>query len=213
MDQLFGDEIDEEGKPTLQLKSEEEYKSYGQKVGKVVFNGSAHYRVPLFYQEVSKELTENRDSRQIKKIADHLLSLYNEKLKKEKEDQKGKQKKKKAEKASLKGGGAKGYERNNNSAMINDVMGQEDQYGDEYGEYGDYGDEQAYTREQEKDRRKIPQRPKDETQVVQLGPLHATDNHPLVAAFALENFEHAADFAKAHPGGGGGMDLRTGRSL
>mmetsp|Transcript_9437 Transcript_9437/g.14477 ORF Transcript_9437/g.14477 Transcript_9437/m.14477 type:complete len:264 (-) Transcript_9437:64-855(-) len=146
VDQLFADEMDEEGQPCLQLKSEEEYKGYGQKVGKVLFNGSAHYRVPLFYTELSKELASNCDSRQIKKIADHLLSLYNEKLRKEKDEQKGKQKKKK-EKPSIKGGGAKGYERNNNTAMLQDVMGEEnanDGYGDEY---GDYGDETPYTRE------------------------------------------------------------------
>ena len=87
------------------------------------------------------------DSRQIKKIADHLLSLYNEKLKKEKEMTKGKAKKKSAAPA-IKGGGAKGYDyaRNNNTAMINDVMGAENhppEYGDEYGEYGDYGEEGA----------------------------------------------------------------------
>jgi len=98
-------------------------------------------------------MTANCDSRQIKKVADHLLSLYNEKLRKEKEEQKGKQKKKKAA-PSIKGGGAKGYDRNNNVAMINDVMGNENEkpaYGDEYGdEYGDYGDE-GFTKEKEGD--------------------------------------------------------------
>lgn len=47
----------------------------------------------------------------------------------------------------MKGGGAKGYDRNNNPAMINDVMGND--YGDEYGDYGDYGDEGGFTKEKE----------------------------------------------------------------
>lgn len=60
-------------------------------------------------------------------------------MKKEKEEINGKNMKKKA--AALKGGGGKGYDRNNNTAMINDVMGAEDD------EYGDYGDEAGFTRE------------------------------------------------------------------
>jgi len=49
---------------------------------------------------------------------------------------------------NLKGGGAKGqdiYERNNNNAMVNDVIGDD---------YGDYGEEEAvggFKRENEKD--------------------------------------------------------------
>ena len=53
----------------------------------------------------------------------------------EKEENAGGKGKKK--KAALKGGGAKGYEMNNNAAMVNDVMG----YGaaDDYGDYGEEG--------------------------------------------------------------------------
>ena len=44
---------------------------------------------------------------------------------------------------TIKGGGGKGYEMNNNVAMISDVMGNDN-------DYGDYGDEGAgFTREQE----------------------------------------------------------------
>ena len=46
----------------------------------------------------------------------------------------------------LKGGGAKGqdnYERNNNNAMISDVMGAAED------DYGDYGDEEGFKRENE----------------------------------------------------------------
>jgi len=33
VDQLFGDDVDENGVPSLQLKSEQEFKDYGKKVG------------------------------------------------------------------------------------------------------------------------------------------------------------------------------------
>ena len=52
-------------------------------------------------------------------------------VKKEKEDR---DKKKGKPKAVLKGAASKGYDRNNNTAMVSDVMG-----GDEYGDYGDEG--------------------------------------------------------------------------
>jgi len=101
-----------------------------------------------FLIETVRNLQEHCDSRTIKKIADHFHVQYNEKLKKEKLETKGKVKKPKA--PTLVGGGAKGYDRNNNTAMINDVMGEEKQYGDEYGdEYGDYGDEAAFSKEKE----------------------------------------------------------------
>ena len=48
-----------------------------------------------------------------------------------------------------KGGGGKGYEFNNNPAMINDVMGAAT--GGDNDEYGDYGDEQGFKRENEAD--------------------------------------------------------------
>jgi hypothetical protein len=59
---------------------------------------------------MAKDLSKHNDAKAIKKIADHFLSIYNEKLRKEKEED-GKKGKKKA---TLKGGGAKGYDRNNN---------------------------------------------------------------------------------------------------
>ena len=145
VDQLFGGEEDENGEPTMSLKTEDELKNFGKKVSTVLGNSTGKTRYVTFMLEMCKNLQDFNDSRTIKKLADHLLAQYNEKLKKEKESEKGKKKQK--EKApQIKGGGAKGYERNNNAAMINDVMGNE--YEDEYGEYGDYGDE-GFTKEKE----------------------------------------------------------------
>ena len=57
--------------------------------------------------------------------------------------QNGKNKKKKA--PTIKGGGGKGYDMNNNVAMISDVMGTPD--GDDYGDYGE--EAKGFTREEE----------------------------------------------------------------
>ena len=139
--QLFGGE-DEAGVDlkNVKLNSEKEYKEFGKATGDVLFKGKAPYRIENFYRELSKDLPTHCDSKQIKKIADYMTSLYNKKLVEEKEDGNKKGKKK----AALKGGGAKGYEMNNNAAMVNDVMG-----AGEGDDYGDYGEEGGFTREQE----------------------------------------------------------------
>lgn len=141
-DQLFGGAEVEDKSPSLKLNSEKEYKIYGQNVGKVLYAGSAPYRVENFFKDLCKDLPTHCDSKQIKKIADHLQLIYNQKLAAEKEEMNGKNKKKKA--PTIKGGGGKGYEMNNNAAMVADVMGNDD---DAFGDYGDEG--AAFTREQE----------------------------------------------------------------
>lgn len=140
-DQLFGAGEAEATTSSLKLNSEKEYKVYGQNVAKTLYAGSAPYRVENFFKELCKDLPNHCDSKQIKKVADHLQMIFNQKLAAEKEEQNGKNKKKKA--PTIKGGGGKGYELNNNAAMVNDVMGNND-------DYGDYGEEEGgFTREQE----------------------------------------------------------------
>ena len=65
------------------------------------------------------------------------MTIYNAQVKAEKEKAKTKKKA-----PTIKGGGGKGYEFNNNQAMISDVMG------DAADDYGDYGDE-GFRREEE----------------------------------------------------------------
>ena len=77
----------------------------------------------------------------MKQIAAHFERLAKEKLKQEKQS-KGATGKKGGEKAVLKGGGGKGYDRNNNPTMVAANLG-----GDDYGDYGD--EEPAFTREGE----------------------------------------------------------------
>jgi len=64
-DQLFGGEIEETTTkgPSLILNSEKEYKMYGQSVGKVLFNGSAPYRVENFFKDLCKDLPNHCDSK------------------------------------------------------------------------------------------------------------------------------------------------------
>ena len=129
-------------KTTISLNSEKEYKEFGRKTGKLLYQGSAPYRVENFFKELCKELPEHCDSKQIGKIVDHLTIMQKNLAKKEKEARDGKNKK--SAKPSIKGAATKN-DRNNNPAMINDMMGGGDAY-------GDYGDEaEGFKREEEAD--------------------------------------------------------------
>lgn len=74
----------------------------------------------------------------MKKIVDSITVAYNAKVAEEKKRDGGNKKKGK-EKPKIQAGKAADNTRNNNPAMVQDLIG--DDYGDEYGEYGDYGDE------------------------------------------------------------------------
>lgn len=144
---MFGGEVEDKKTFSVKLNSEKEYREFGKTTGNILYQGSAPYRIENFFKEVSKDLSKHNDSKAIKKIADHFLSLFNEKLRKEKEED-GKKGKKKA---TLKGA-AKGYDRNNNNAMIADVMGAAEKIDTGGADYGDYGDEDVpFTKENEKE--------------------------------------------------------------
>lgn len=128
---------------SFKLNDEKDYKEFGTEVGKVLYAGKAPYRIENFFKELTKDLPESCDAAQMKKIVDHLSNMHKAQVKKEKDDR---DKKKGKPKATLKGGAAKGYERNNNTAMVNDVMG-----GEEYGEYGDETGAATFKREEEAD--------------------------------------------------------------
>ena len=140
-DQLFGDLEVEPVLPTKKLNSEKEYKEFGASIAKILYAGSAPYRIENFFHELSADIAEHCDSKQIQKIIDHLQIIQKQKFKLEKEEKDGKSKKSKP--VALKGVG-KAFERNNNPGMIADVIG------DIYGEEEDYGDEAAgFKRENE----------------------------------------------------------------
>jgi len=85
----------------------------------------------------------------MQKIIDSLSMMQKEKAKKEKEERDGKAGKKKKNTAALKGGGGKGYEVNCNPAMVNDVMGVNQD--DEYGDYGAETGGETFKRAEEND--------------------------------------------------------------
>lgn len=138
-DQLIGEEEKTTLDTKVTLNSEKDYKEFGKKVAEALYAGKAPYRIENFFKELCKELPQFQDAKQVKKIADSLLAIYNAQLKEEKDKAKSKKKA-----PMIKGGGAKGYEFNNNQAMVADVMG-------DAGDYGDYGDEAGFKREEEAD--------------------------------------------------------------
>ena len=132
--QLFGDEAE----PTIELSSEKEYLNFAKKVSDALYAGKAPYHIEKFFKRVADEMPNHCESKHIKGVADKFQLMYNNKVKEERKLDKNIKKKA----VALKGGGGKGYDRNNNVAMINDVMGTDD--------YGDYGkEEEGFKREEE----------------------------------------------------------------
>lgn len=123
--QLFG----EDAGPTISLSSEKDYINFAKKVSEALYAGNAPYHCEKFFKKLAEDMPKHCDSKHIKGAADNLQLLYNNKVKEERKLDKNVKKKA----AALKGGGGKGYDRNNNTNMINDVMGNDD-YGEEYGQ-------------------------------------------------------------------------------
>lgn len=119
------------------LDKEADYVKFGSKISSKLYSGKTTYNVVPFFKEISRPLGSNLDSKKIKQILDNLTKIYNEKVKEERE----KEKPKASKKANIKGG--KAYDKNNNQAMIDDIMGDDDEEG--------YGVGKEFKREQEAD--------------------------------------------------------------
>lgn len=78
-------------------------------------------------------------STDMKKIVDSVTVVYNARVAEEKKRDGGGKKGK--QKPKIAAGKNTDNLRNNNPAMVADLVGDDDDYGDEYGDYGDYGDE------------------------------------------------------------------------
>ena len=85
------------------LNLEKDYMNFGKKVGGVLYQGQAPYRIPSFFKELVRDLAKQTDSKKIKEILDSVTAIYNEKVKEEKEKDKGNKSVKPA-KAQLKSG-------------------------------------------------------------------------------------------------------------
>ena len=137
-DALFSQELEMESSG---LRSEQNYVKFAQQVGDVLYEGQTYYNIPSFFSELSKGLSSTMlTSLEMKKIVDSVTVVYNAKIAEEKKKDSGKGKGGK-QKPKINAGKNVDSGRNNNPQMVADLMGDEDDYGDEYGDYGDYGDE------------------------------------------------------------------------
>ena len=132
----------------MKLNDQKDYIKFGEQTAKTLYGGAAPYRIENFMKELCKDLKVHCDAQQIKKILDNVTLIHKEKEKEERKTRGTGGKKGNtlgsivADKAVLKGGGGKGYDRNNNTAMLQDQMG-----GDDYGDYGE--EEGGFKREGE----------------------------------------------------------------
>ena len=120
------------------LNLEKDYLNFGKKVATTLYEGQAPYRIPVFFKELVRDLSKQVDSKKIKEILDSVTTLYNEKVRDEKEKEKS-GKGGKAAKAQLKSG-----KQHLNQQLVTNLMGEED---DAYGEE----EEAGFTKAQEAD--------------------------------------------------------------
>jgi hypothetical protein len=62
-------------------------------VAQALYEGKAPYRIPAFYKEAMRDVAKYLEVGQIKDILDSITTIYNEKVKAEKEKEKGGSKK------------------------------------------------------------------------------------------------------------------------
>ena len=123
------------------MRSEQNYVKFAQQVGDILYEGQSPYNIPAFFSELAKGLPSSQiGSIDLKKIVDSVTVAYNAKVAEEKKAQGGKGKGGK-QKPKIAAGKNIDNSRNNNPAMVADLMGDEDDYGDEYGDDYDYGNE------------------------------------------------------------------------
>lgn len=125
VDELFAPDI---GMEASGLNSKDNYVAFAKQVGDILYEGQAPYHVPAFYAELTRGLTRDISAEDVKKIVDSVTLIYNKKLAEKKGGGKKANDKKKG-KATLAAGKGTDNSRNNNPAMIADLMG--DDYGEE----------------------------------------------------------------------------------
>ena len=111
------------------LNQEKDYINFGKKVSTVLYEGQAPYRIPQFFKELVRDLSKQIYSKKIKEILDSVTAIYNEKVKEEKEKEKGGKGAAGKNKATLKSG-----KQHLNQQLVSNLMGEDDD--DEYGEEG-----------------------------------------------------------------------------
>jgi hypothetical protein len=131
-DQLFASEIQQD---SASLKTQKDYESFANQVGDVLFEGQAPYHIPAFFTELAKGLSKSQTkTEEVKLIIDRITVVYNAKVAEDKKRDGGNKKGSKKAKLNAGKAAAETHARNNNPQMVSDLMGDEDDYGDEYGE-------------------------------------------------------------------------------
>jgi len=137
-DQLFAADIAQESSG---LKSKANYEQFAKQVSDILYEGQGRYNIPAFYKELFKGLgKDNFSSDDVKKVLDACTVIYNAKVTEEKKRDGGNKKGKQKPKISAgKATAALDNARNNNPAMVQDLMGDDDDdyYGEAYGEEDD----------------------------------------------------------------------------
>ena len=109
------------------LNLEKDYVNFGKKVSTTLYEGQAPYRIPVFFKELLRDLSKQIDSKKIKEILDSVTTLYNEKVREEKEKEKGgKGAAGGKAKAQLKAG-----KQTINQQLVSNLLGDDDDYGEE----------------------------------------------------------------------------------
>ena len=140
--QLFSADIDTRAQD---LTTEKNYVDFARQVSDVLYDGQAPYHIPVFFTELTKQLSKVQiSSEDVKKISNGINVLFHNKLEEEKKARGGG--KKKPTKPQLSQTKADNNLRNNNPAMINDLTGG-------YNDNDDYYDEEDYGGEADNSKR------------------------------------------------------------
>ena len=131
-EQLFATDIAVESKG---LKAQANYESFAKKVGEVLYEGEAPYNIPYFFAELAKGLSKSQTkTEEVKLILDKISVIYNARIAEDKKRDGNVKKPANKQKPAIKMGKAIDNTKNNNAAIIDDLVGSDE---DEYGDYDD----------------------------------------------------------------------------
>lgn len=132
-EQLFACDL---GTDASGLKQEKDYTHFARQVSDVLLEGQAPYHIPAFFKEMLTDWGKKQatDSLKIKKVLDACTVVYNQKIAEEKKAEGGGKSKGKQKPKIAAGKNTTGLDRNNNSAMVADLIGgeEDDYYGEQY---------------------------------------------------------------------------------
>ena len=118
------------------LKAQANYENFAKKVGDILYDGEAPYNIPHFFAELAKGLSKPQTkTEEVKLILDKISVIYNARIAEDKKRDGNVKKPASKQKPAIKM--SKGIDnnlKNNNQAMIGDLVGSDE---DDYGDYDD----------------------------------------------------------------------------